>query len=103
LVYFMAVWYILWPFGIGSLWSFGIYFPFWYIETKKNLATLARKTKLRRFAKKLFWSVSSCDWRETENLKVIKLIQELASWIFWGQRCAPHDSKITLSDGRVTG
>jgi hypothetical protein len=28
----MAVWY--------SLWSFGIFFPFWYIWTKKNLATV---------------------------------------------------------------
>jgi hypothetical protein len=28
----MAVWY--------SLWSFGIFFPFWYVWTKENLATL---------------------------------------------------------------
>jgi hypothetical protein len=28
----MAVWY--------SLWSFGIFFPFWNVWTKKNLATL---------------------------------------------------------------
>jgi hypothetical protein len=30
------------PFGIiyGRLWSFGIFFPYWYIWTKKNLATL---------------------------------------------------------------
>jgi hypothetical protein len=28
----MAVWY--------SLWSFGIFFPFWYVWTYKNLATL---------------------------------------------------------------
>jgi hypothetical protein len=28
----MAVWY--------SLWSFGIFFQFWYVWTKKNLATL---------------------------------------------------------------
>jgi hypothetical protein len=28
----MAVWY--------SLWSFGIFFPIWYVWTKKNLATL---------------------------------------------------------------
>jgi hypothetical protein len=33
LVYFAAIWYILWPFGI--------FFPFWYICCfKKNLATL---------------------------------------------------------------
>jgi hypothetical protein len=28
----MATWY--------CLWSFGIFFPFWYVRTKKNLATL---------------------------------------------------------------
>jgi hypothetical protein len=32
LEYFMAIWY--------SLWSFGIFFPFWYVWTNKNLATL---------------------------------------------------------------
>jgi hypothetical protein len=26
-----------------SLWSFGIFFPFWYVGTKKNLATLATR------------------------------------------------------------
>jgi hypothetical protein len=32
MVYVMAIWYILW--------SFGIFFPFWYIcRTEKNLAT----------------------------------------------------------------
>jgi hypothetical protein len=36
----MAIWYNLWPFGIGSLWSFGIVFPIWNVWTKKNLATL---------------------------------------------------------------
>jgi hypothetical protein len=30
----MAIW--------CSLWSFGIFFPFWYFWTKKNLATLAQ-------------------------------------------------------------
>jgi hypothetical protein len=32
LEYFMAIWY--------SLWSFGIFFPIWYVWSKKNLATL---------------------------------------------------------------
>jgi hypothetical protein len=32
IVYFVVVWY--------SLCSFGIVFPFWYVWTKKNLATL---------------------------------------------------------------
>jgi hypothetical protein len=31
-LYFMAIWY--------SLWSFGKFFPFWCVWTKKNLATL---------------------------------------------------------------
>jgi hypothetical protein len=29
----MAVWY--------TLWSFGIYLPFWFVWTEKNLATLS--------------------------------------------------------------
>jgi hypothetical protein len=33
LVKFMVVWY--------SLWWFGIFIPFWYVSTKKNLATLS--------------------------------------------------------------
>jgi hypothetical protein len=38
--YFTATWYNLWPFGIPCLWSFGIFFTFWNVWTKKNLATL---------------------------------------------------------------
>jgi hypothetical protein len=38
-VYFSAVWYILWPFGIFGG-HFGIFFPFRCFGTKKNLATL---------------------------------------------------------------
>jgi hypothetical protein len=34
----MAVW--------CSLWSFGIFFPFWYVLTEKNLATLPRRRPL---------------------------------------------------------
>jgi hypothetical protein len=36
LEYFLAIWYNFWPFGI----IFGIFFTFWYVWTKKNLATL---------------------------------------------------------------
>jgi hypothetical protein len=36
----MAVWY--------SLWSFGIFFPIWYAQTKKNLATLSASERLIR-------------------------------------------------------
>jgi hypothetical protein len=35
----MAVW--------CSLWSFGIFFPFWYVWTKKNLATLVKLQNLK--------------------------------------------------------
>jgi ABC-type spermidine/putrescine transport system permease subunit II len=38
LVYFTAIWYVLWPFRIfyGHL----VYFsPFWYVAQKENLAT----------------------------------------------------------------
>jgi hypothetical protein len=37
LVYFMATWYILWPFGICILLSFGILFTFWYVVQRKIL------------------------------------------------------------------
>jgi hypothetical protein len=35
LEYFMAIWPVWY-----SLWSFGIFFAFWYVWTKKNLATM---------------------------------------------------------------
>jgi hypothetical protein len=31
----MVVWY--------NLWSFGMFFPFWHVSTKKNLAPLKRR------------------------------------------------------------
>jgi hypothetical protein len=48
-LFYDCFWYNLRPFGImyvrlvyvHSLRSFGILFPFWYVWTKKNLATLA--------------------------------------------------------------
>jgi hypothetical protein len=40
LEYFTAIWYNLWPFGICSLWSFGIFFQFLNAWTKKKLVTL---------------------------------------------------------------
>jgi hypothetical protein len=43
LEYFMAIWYNSWPF-VCSLWSFVIFFPIWYVWTKRNLATLVRGT-----------------------------------------------------------
>jgi hypothetical protein len=39
----MAVWY--------SLWSFGIFFPLWYVWTKKNLATLFSSAFLKRLTR----------------------------------------------------
>jgi hypothetical protein len=38
LVKFMTIWYNICPFGIGSLWSFGIFSR--CVWTKKNMATL---------------------------------------------------------------
>jgi hypothetical protein len=40
----MAIWYNLWPFGIACG-HFVYFFPFWYVWTKKNLATLLMATK----------------------------------------------------------
>jgi hypothetical protein len=36
----MAIWYNFGPFVVYSLWSFGIFFPLWYVLTKENPATL---------------------------------------------------------------
>jgi hypothetical protein len=44
LEYFATIWYNLWPLGLGSLWTFGTFSPIWYVWTKKNLATPAKKT-----------------------------------------------------------
>jgi hypothetical protein len=38
--YFMAIRHNVWQFGRYSLWSFGIFFAFWYVGTQKNLATM---------------------------------------------------------------
>jgi phosphotransferase system glucose/maltose/N-acetylglucosamine-specific IIC component len=38
LEYFTAIWYNLWPFGIFC--GYLVFFTFWYVWTKKNLATL---------------------------------------------------------------
>jgi hypothetical protein len=47
MLYFMTVWNIMYTANWYHLWSFGIvcglfgiFFPFWYVQTKKNLATL---------------------------------------------------------------
>jgi hypothetical protein len=58
-LYFMTIWNILRPFGIfcGRLVKFAVIlyiFPFWYVWTKKNLATLVSKTRIseKKFANK---------------------------------------------------
>jgi hypothetical protein len=57
LEYFSVVGYMLWPFAIWSLSSFGIFFPFWYVWTKKNLATLVgKRTYLRTITRFLLHS-----------------------------------------------
>jgi hypothetical protein len=38
LEYFMAIWYNLKPFGIGSLWAFGIFF---YVNTAFEIPIVA--------------------------------------------------------------
>jgi hypothetical protein len=35
LIYFAAIWYILWPFGTFYIWLFGIFFTFWYVVPRK--------------------------------------------------------------------
>jgi hypothetical protein len=35
LEYFIVICYILWHLGIHSVWSFAIFFPFWYVWTRK--------------------------------------------------------------------
>jgi hypothetical protein len=53
LVYFIAIWNIFRPLGIGILWPFGHFVVIWYDLpilvncTKKNLATLDRTLKNR--------------------------------------------------------
>jgi hypothetical protein len=44
---FTVIWNNLWPFGIvcGHLY---IFFPFWYVWTKKNLATLSRTRNFQK-------------------------------------------------------
>jgi hypothetical protein len=46
-----------------SLWSFGIFFPFWYVSTKKNLATLVRTTEI--FARGQFCSARARALKKT--------------------------------------
>jgi hypothetical protein len=53
LVQRMAVWY--------SLWSFGILFPFWYVLTKKNLATLLQSQQHLRAYVATKMSFENCD------------------------------------------
>jgi hypothetical protein len=47
----MVVWY--------SLWSFGIFFPFWHVSTKKNLAALVRVRFPARFEQALEKQISA--------------------------------------------
>jgi hypothetical protein len=60
---FDAITYIWWPFGICSLWSFWYIFPFWYVWTKKNLATLSPcirrslRNPSKRFEEKVSWEL----------------------------------------------
>jgi hypothetical protein len=52
LEHFTAIWYNLWPFG--KVCSHLVYFsPFWYVWTKKHLATLHATQTLCRTIKNL--------------------------------------------------
>jgi hypothetical protein len=39
LVYFTVIWYNVWQFGVVSGPLVYLFFPFWYVQTQKNLAT----------------------------------------------------------------
>jgi hypothetical protein len=43
LVYFMAIWYISWPFGIFYVWPFGIFYGLWYIFIALYMCVLKTK------------------------------------------------------------
>jgi hypothetical protein len=68
LLYFTAIWYILWPFWY-ILWSFGIFFPVLVLCTRKNLATLtvSRCHRYVAFEKEL--PVSLIAYRPRRNFK----------------------------------
>jgi hypothetical protein len=78
LVYFMTIWNIQRPFSIfyGRLCSFGI---FWYVWTKKNLASLAYKRltqivflvpeslRNRKACRRAGWRATSVPWPSTSS------------------------------------
>jgi hypothetical protein len=65
----MAVWY--------SLWSLGIFFPFWYVWTEKTLATLFRQTTNKH---KTTFSIQPSN--TTDNQRPLKRLLSL--------RISPH-------------
>jgi hypothetical protein len=69
----MAFWY--------GLWSFGIFFTFWYVWTKKNLATLPRSG---RAEKKIMGIISRPDAESIEfpffNRATKSVIHKVARW-----------------------
>jgi hypothetical protein len=69
LLYFMIMWNILWPYVWYNLWQFGIicchlvyFFPFWYVWTKENLATLVRRRAL--ISQTIFSQIYCFSWSE---------------------------------------
>jgi hypothetical protein len=53
---FKAIWYSLWPFGV--------FFPFWYVWTEKNLATLLlKRTSSIRDKKRKYKNARKHDFR----------------------------------------
>jgi hypothetical protein len=47
LEYFTVIWYKLWPFGVPSLWSFGIFFPVLVCLHQEKSGNPGRKTFCR--------------------------------------------------------
>jgi hypothetical protein len=48
-VHFTVFWYILWAFGIGILWQFGMFLPVLVFCSKKNLATLLQTSTMQLY------------------------------------------------------
>jgi hypothetical protein len=87
LVYFTAIWYILWPLSIHILWLFGVFFPLWYIVLRKiwHLATLLSRRDGRSA---LTLSARACRrrWREHRFLRERESGDIAADTCFHGRR-----------------
>jgi hypothetical protein len=71
LVYIVAIWYILWPFGIYfvAIWYI---FPYLYVVTRKILATLTQT-----------WQIKKRDLKKPFFAKRLWGITRVARWFVW--------------------